>query len=469
MKLGFFSALAVIVTVAAGRPAMAQQLEQWPQGQRYVADEVVAVVGSSMLLLSDLRMAEDYVVQSYRERGYTGADPEAEALESMLLQKLLASQAALDSLEVNNGQVDAVTESRLKSLIQSKGSVKAVEEYFNRPIFSVRDYIRRRVVESELAQAMQNKVQADVTVSPAEVQKFVRRIPKDSLPMVPEQYVYAQIVKYPKSDDEAKMNVKEQLLALRDRIMKGTSFTALARMYSEDQGSAMRGGEMEPQPKEGFVAPFADALASLKPGQVSEIVETEFGYHIIQLLDVNDNLYHCRHILMRVRFDPEERARALSLLDSVVHQLRVDSLYFEDAVKRFSDDVKSKQSGGVVINSVYDAYNMPRLKTNKFFRDELGMDYHYLRNLEPGQMSDAFESVDQQNLNELVKFVKLVEVIPAHTATFEDDYTQLEEIALMQKKQQVFQEWVDKMIDKMYVKIEPPYDKIVLKNSHWRK
>ncbi len=217
------------------------------------------------------------------------------------------------------------------------------------------------------------------------------------------------------------------------------------------------------------MSPFAEALEALKPGQVSEIVETEFGYHIIELLDVDGDLYHCRHILMRVRFDPEDRERALTLLDSVVHKVRVDSLSFDDAVKRFSDDVKSKQSGGVVANSTYDMYNIPRLKTNRFIRDELGIDYEYLRGLQPGQMSDAFESIDQTNMNELVKFVKLVELIPAHVATFEDDYTQLEDLAVSVKKQEIFDRWLDKKIDEMYVKIEAPYDKIKLSNPRWNK
>ncbi|MDE6483342.1 MAG: peptidylprolyl isomerase [Rikenellaceae bacterium] len=465
----YMKSILALALVTCCSSAMAQQIDPWPTSQRYVADEVVAVVGSSMVLLSDLRMAEDYIKQSYIERGYTGADPEAEALETILVQKLLASQAAIDSLTVNTSQVDDQVEAQIDAYVRSKGSVKAVEEYFNRPIFSVRDHLRRRLTESEMARAMKNKVEEGATVTPSEVLKFVRHIPKDSLPVVPDQYVYAQVVKYPSNDDDAKLNVKEQLLSLRDRIMKGTSFAALARMYSEDYASASRGGEMDPQSKDGFVSPFAEALEALKPGQVSEIVETEFGYHIIELLDVDGDLYHCRHILMRVRFDPEDRERALTLLDSVVHQVRVDSLSFDDAVKRYSDDVKSKQSGGIVANSTYDMYNIPRLKTNRFFRDELGIDYEYLRGLEPGQMSDAFESIDQTNMNELVKFVKLVELIPSHVATFEDDYTQLEDLAVSVKKQEIFDRWLDRKIDEMYVKIEAPYDRIKLSNPRWKK
>lgn len=470
MKINFVkTSLVAAALLCCAKPIMAQDTIQWPESQRYVADEIVAVVGSSMLLLSDLRMAEDYVKQSSIEQGFSSTNPEGDAFESMLTQKLLASQAAIDSLEVNQSQVDAQVDAQMKALIASKGSVKAVEEYFNRPIFSVRDYFRRRATESEMARAMRNKIQEGVTVTPEEVSKFIKSIPKDSLPMIPEQYIYAQIVRYPNSDEDAKLNVKERLLELRERIMKGTNFAALARMYSEDPVSAARGGEMDPQPKEGFVAPFADALAALKPGQVSEIVETEFGYHIIELIDVKDNLYHCRHILMRVRFEPEERAEAIELLDSVAHKIRVDSLNFDDAVKRFTQDDKTKQSNGVVINTLYDMYSMPRLKSNKFFRDELGLDYEYLRNLKPGELSDAFETIDTQNMNEMIKIVKLVEIIPAHVASFEEDYIQIEDMAIAKKKQEKFDEWLNEKIDRMYVKIEPPYDQIVLKNPRWHK
>ena len=159
--IGYILAVAVC---ACHCPAVAQQIDQWPASQRYVADEVVAVVGSSMVLLSDLRMAEDYIKQSYIERGYTGADPEAEALETILVQKLLASQAAIDSLTINTSQVDDQVEAQLDAYVRSKGSVKAVEDYFNRPIFSVRDHLRRRLTESEMARAMKNKVEEDRTV-----------------------------------------------------------------------------------------------------------------------------------------------------------------------------------------------------------------------------------------------------------------------------------------------------------------
>lgn len=433
----------------------------------YIADEVVAVVGSSMILLSELKMAEEYIQKGYIQRGYTGADPRSEALEALLLQKLLATQAALDSLPVNNNSVEAETDGRLDMLIKEKGTVKEVERFFNKPIFSVRDYIRRKVMESDMARSMQQKVEGEVKMSPADVSRYIKTIDKDSLPIIPEQYVYAQIVKYPIMDDNARMNVKEQLLDIRDRITKGTSFAALARMYSEDPGSAMRGGEMDPQPRESFVGAFSDALAALKPGQISEIVETEFGFHIIQLIDKNDNLYHCRHILLRVKFDGEQRAAAVSLLDSIAHKIRVDSLAFEDAVERYSDDKDSRQSKGVVINSVYERYGA-RMKSKRFFKDELGPDYERLRTLSPGQHTDAFESMDTK-LVEVIKVIKLVEVIPSHIATLKEDYAQLEDITLGQKKSEVFAQWLDKKIDLMYIKIEDGYRDIPLKNNKWKK
>lgn len=462
-KIGLISAL---VVMGLSKTAFSQAQDSVVR-QKYVADEVVAVVGSSMVLLSDLKLTEVFIEDSYKERGYTGRDAHSEAFEALLVQKLLAARAAIDSVEVNQSSVFQQTEQQLSQIINQHGSVKNVENYYNRPIFSVREYIKDRVTESELARSMQNEVKAKVVLTPIEISKYYKGIDKDSLPIVPEQYIYSQIMRVAPQSDEARMNVKESLLAIRDRILKGSSFQAMARMYSEDPSSASRGGEMEPQVKESFVSSFAEALTTLKPGQISEVIETEFGFHIIQLIDVNNNLYHCRHILLKVKFSPEDLQSAVRVMDSVASKIRTDSLSFASAVEQFSEDDKSKQSQGVVANRNYEQYGA-RMMSNKFFKDEIGIDYEKLRYLKPGQVSSAFITYDDK-LNEVVKVVKLDEIIPSHIANLKEDYTLLEDRALKFKQEEYFNEWLNGKIAEMYVKIEDKYKDIPLSNKAWLK
>ncbi|HIS34194.1 MAG TPA: peptidylprolyl isomerase [Candidatus Avirikenella pullistercoris] len=460
--------LVLFLIFSIGGIGVVRAQEEQPQRERYIADEIVAVVGNSMILLSELKVAEAYLAEEYQARGYTGANPEGEALEALLMQKLLASQAAIDSITVNQSTINAETERRIQQFIADRGSAKAVEEYFHKPIFSVRDQIRRSIQEQQMALNMRQSIQEDVTMTPSDVAKYVKQIDKDSMPVVPEQYVYAQIVKYPPQTDEARLNVKEQLLDLRNRILNGANFAALARMYSEDVGSAIRGGEMDPQPKESFVAPFAEALSALKPGQVSEIVETEFGFHIIELIDNDNGLYHCRHILMKVKFDGEQKAQAVAQLDSLVKEINEGNITFEEAAVKYSDDEESALNEGIVVNKTMEMYG-PRMKSNRFYREALGPDYEYIKNLKVGDISKVFESYDNK-LDESVKVIKLVEYIPAHSANLKEDYSLLEEYTLGQKKEEVFQEWLNKKIAEMFVRIEEPYrSTIKLENTNWLK
>ncbi|MFR4026216.1 MAG: peptidylprolyl isomerase [Alistipes indistinctus] len=204
-----------------------------------------------------------------------------EALETLIEQKILYNQAQIDSLNIDTGDIAIMVENTLSQEIAEKGSQAAVELYYHKPIFDIRSDLQERYEEMRYAGRMRQEIRSKSSVTSGEVERFFKHLPKDSLPIIPEQYVYSQIVRYPPSTEDAKFRTRERMLELRERIMNGTKFEVLARMYSEDPGSAIRGGEMDPMPKESFVQPFADALAKLKPGQISEVVETEFGYHLI--------------------------------------------------------------------------------------------------------------------------------------------------------------------------------------------
>ena len=251
------------------------------QKRQVMLDRVVAVVGGSSILWSEVDEYAGELVEQRRQQGYTSdRDPHDEALEQLLMQKLLFNQALIDSVDVSYSGIAQRVEAHLQALIDDAGSIAALETKQHMPIFNVREMLRQRYEEQAYAQAMQSSVVGKIKVIPGEVERYYKKTDPDSLPTIPEQYVYAQITRFPASIKEAKQRTKERLLDMRERIIKGqTRFDIMARMYSMD-GSAISGGELDPQPLDGFVRQFADALADLKPGQVSEVVETQYGYHL---------------------------------------------------------------------------------------------------------------------------------------------------------------------------------------------
>lgn len=457
----------IIAAIAAGLMTSATTARAQERRQ-VMLDEVVAVVGGSAILHSEVTEYAEALIAQQRQMGYTSdRNPMSEALEALLEQKLLYNQALIDSVEINSADIASRIESYLQMLIEEAGGITELEVKEHMPIFTYREMLRTRYEEQAYAQAMQMEVVNKVKVVPGEVEKYYKSIDKDSLPIIGEQYVYAHITKLPASLKDAQQRTKERLLDMRERVIKGeTKFSTLARMYSVD-GSAMYGGEMEPGPSSMYVRPFAEALEKLKPGQVSEIVETEFGFHIIELIDKKGDNYHCRHILIRPSFTRDELMQPARELDSIARLIRLDSLTFEDAALRFSDDASSRNNGGIVSNhdilTRQGVYDGARLTATRFLKEDFGQmhgksleDYNALMRLKVGEISNSFQTTDM-NGNQMSKIVKLVQIIPPHTASLEDDYIRIEEMALKHKQEKVYRKWLHDKIDGMYVYIDPKY------------
>ena len=472
----------ILYTIAAivAFGLMANDCAAQQQRRQVMLDKVVAVVGGSSILHSEVAEYAEALVAQRRQMGYTSdRDPMNEALEALLEQKLLYNQALIDSVDIDNSGIASRIEEYLQTLITEAGGIAELEAKEHMPIFTYREMIRSRYEEQAYAEAMRNSIVGKITVVPGEVERFYKRVDKDSLPVIGEQYVYAHITKFPASLKEAQQRTKERLLDMRERIITGqTKFSVLARMYSLD-GSAIYGGEMEPMPAQYFVRPFAEALEKLKPGQISEIVETEFGFHIIELIEKRGDVYRCRHILLRPTFTYEELAQPANELDSIARLIRMDSLSFDAAALRHSDDVISKYNGGIVSNSDVLArmggYGGARLTATRFLKEDFSAqggksldDYAALMRLKVGEVSDSFNTTDLMG-NQMSKIVKLVEIIPAHTATLEDDYIRLEEMALQQKQESVYREWLTSKIAAMYVYIDPEYRSDEFENKEWIK
>ena len=469
MKKVLLTALAVVL---AGAGLYAEK--------RFVMlDKVVAVVGNSSIMHSEVEQTAQQLVEARRAEGYTSdRDPKNEALEQLLMQKLLYNQALIDSVEISTADVVQRVEARVQQMTEEAGSVIELERQSHMPVYHIRELLRRQIEEQAYAGAMQQQVIGKVKVVPGEVEYFYNNTEKSELPIIAEQYVYAHITKYPEGMEQAKRRTRERLLDMRERIVTGKAqFSTLARMYSVD-GAAIRGGELEPTTLQGWVKPFADAVEELKPGQVSEVVETQFGLHIVQMIDKRGSLYHCRHIVLRPTFTTDEIIAPMLKLDSIANLIRKDSLTFEAAALAHSDDKYSKQNGGIVTNhdmlEHYSAFDA-KLTATKFLKEDFGVgggrsidDYNAIRYMKKGDISSAFRTSDM-NGNEMCKIVKLLDIIPAHNATLDEDYLRLEQIALEQKQEKVFQQWLDTKIEAMYIYIAPEYRQGEFVNKSWVK
>ena len=345
------------------------------QKQQVTLDRVVAVVGGSAILHSEVSEYANLLVTQRRMEGYTSdRDPMNEALEALMTQRLLYNQAQIDSVDINTGEISSRVEAQVKQMIADEdGSMLQLEAKHHMPIFNIRENLRHRYEEQAYAAMMRNEVMSKVTVTPGDVDRYYQSIPKDSLPIIADQYVYAQITRFPKSMAEAKQRTREQLLELRERAITGqTRFETLARMYSQDPGTMMRGGEMEPATLNELDPAFGDALEQLKPGQISEVVESQFGVHSIQLLDQKGDRYHFRHILLLPIYTTSELASVARELDSIGRLIRADSISFEQAALKFSDDASSKMNGGIVSNHDFleRTYADAKMTVTKFLRED---------------------------------------------------------------------------------------------------
>ena len=458
-KKKIFAVLATVAVLMSAGVLTAQK-------RQVVLDRVVAVVGSSAVLYSEVAEYADMLVEQRRQQGFTSdRDPMNESLEMLMRQKLLYNQALLDSLAPPT--VETYVEDQMQSMIAEAGSIAALEARQHMAIFNYREIIRQRITEQEYARSMQQDVISNITITPGEVENYYKELKEDELPLVPEQYVYAQIVRFPSSQEDAKRRTRERLLEMRERIISGkSSMAVLARTYSLDPGSAMRGGELTPGPLSQLTRPYADALEKLKPGQISEVVESEFGFHIIELIDEPKNgLYHSRHILLRPTYTTEELVEPANFLDSIAKLIRKDSITFEKAALEFSEDKLTRMNGGLVTN--HDLlmsslqYANVKYTATKFRREDFGEgkslhDYIALTKLKEGEVSDAYMSEDLRG-NEHSKIVKLLQIIPTHTASLEEDYSAIEEMALSEKQDKAFKKWLAEKIDGLYVYISPEF------------
>jgi len=369
-----FSILCLASLIFSGSVNMLQA--QQPQ----LVDQIVAVVGQNMILESTLEA--EYL--RFRMQGTiqgSAASIKCQILESLLYEKLLLNQAELDSVEVTEGQVEQAMDQRLRYFINQFGSQEKLEEFYDKSIIEIKDEFREQVRNQLKVETVQQDITANVSLSPSEVRSFFKKIPRDSIPLINSEVQIGQIVRLPPVTMEQKIEVKEGLRELRRRITEGESFATLAILYSEDPGSASKGGELGFYSRGELYPEFEAAAWRLKEDEVSDIVETEAGFHIIQLIERQAEYINVRHILIKTKVSPVELNAAREELDSIASLIRDETMTFEEAVREYSDD-PGKYTGGMLINM--------RSGTTTFEMDELEPQVSFvIDKLEVGEISNA--------------------------------------------------------------------------------
>jgi len=429
--------IAVLVTALALATGMS--------AQPLVIDRVVAVVGDFNVLQSDI---EQQYLQYKMSGSYVPPDIRCDIFNQLIEQKLLMSQAKIDSVEVGPDQVELQMEARLDYFISQFGSEEEMEAYFNKSIFDIKDDLRDAIHEQMVTGQVQSSITEDVTTTPSEVKEFYRSLPPDSIPYINTEVKLAQIVAYPSYSEEALFEVKERLLELRRRVQEGEDFGTLAILYSEGP-TASRRGELGFMMRSELDKAYADAAWALKPGQVSKIVESSFGYHIIQMIERRGDRANTRHILMKPKADANAKQKAIYKLDSLLALIRTDSLSFDLAAKRHSEDEKTSVNGGLLVN--------PQTMAATFELDELPTkDYYMIRNLEVGATTEPYETVDH-NQKTCFKILLLKNRIEPHRANLRQDYLLLQEMALRKKNMEVMDQWVEEKKSNTYIRIDASF------------
>jgi peptidyl-prolyl cis-trans isomerase SurA len=425
-------------------------------GQPKILDRVIAIVGDYKVLQSDI---ESLYLQYQAENTSYEGDLKCMILEDLMAQNLLLNQAKIDSIVVSESQVDMQLEARLDYFINQIGSQERLEQYFKKTILEIKEDFRGPIRDQLITQEMRNNITADVTVTPSEVRQFFNKLPEDSIPFIDAKIEINQIVLFPPYSDEATLEVRERLLDLRKRITAGENFATLAVLYSEHPSSP-KGGEMGFMGRAEMDPDYAKAAFSLKKGQVSNIVQTAMGFHIIQLIDRRDERINTRQILLKPKIDQAEIQKTISKLDSIASLIRNDSIPFEMAARYISEDIKTNVNGGLMVN--------PSDNSTMFGLDELQpAEYEVLRNMSVGDISKPFEAKDE-NAKTVYKIMKISKSTKPHKANIKEDYILLQAIALNAKKQNVLKDWLDEKIRTTYIHIDGSFMNCEFANQAWK-
>lgn len=414
--------------------------------QGVLIDEVVANVGDNVILMSDI---ESQYVQ-YRMQGNidNAAEIRCQILDNLLFQKLLLTQAQLDSVVITDARVQSELDRRLRYYISQFGSKEKFEEFYNKSIVEIKEEFREIIRDQLMTEEVQQKITINVKVTPSEVKSFYRKIPSDSLPLINMEYQIGQIVRKPEISQNELDLAREKIKTIRDRVIAGENFETLAVLYSEDPGSAKDGGFIGTVGRGDTYPEFEAAAFNLKNGEMSEIIKSEAGYHIIQMIQRKGDYIDVRHILIRPKVDPYDLQDAYQFLDSIANLVKSDTTSFEDAVRLHSDD-PNKVNGGMLIN--------PMTGSTWYGADELDPQVFFvIDKMEVGEISGAVKMTTEEG-TDAFRILYLKSRTTPHRANLKDDYNKIQQWAQQEKEANALAKWVRTRAEKTYVSVDEKY------------
>ena len=425
-----------------------------------IVDEVIWVVGDEAILKSDV---EAMRLQSEQEGVRWTRDPDCAIPEQIAVQKLFLNQAITDSVEVTEAEITQGVEQYLERMISMIGSREKLEEYQKKSMSQIRADLRETYRENQLVQGMQHKLTKDITVSPAEVRRYFQNMPQDSIPFVPTEVEVQIITQTPRIEQEEINRVKEELRDYTDRINKGeSSFQTLARLYSEDPGTARRGGELDYTGRGMLDPAFAAVAFNLTdPKKISKIVESEFGFHIIQLIDKRGDKIKVRHILRKPVVSDDAITKALARLDSIRNDIVEEKFTFEAGASLLSDDKDTRNNHGLMANVTQDG------RTSRFKLADLPSEVaKAVDRMKVGEISTPFEMINERGKT-VCAIVKLKSRTEGHKATITEDFQVLKNVVLAKRREQVLHDWVVNRIKSTYVRINDRYRNCDFEYEGW--
>ncbi len=444
--------------------ATATQAQESTGSAKSIVDEVIWVVGDEAILLSDVERVRT-------QMGRVNGNPYCVIPENLAVQKLFIHQAEIDSIEANEETVNRYVEAQINDWIQTAGSKEKLEEYRNMTLTQIREETHDLVRNNQLMRQVREHLTKDIKVTPAEVRHYFKDMPEDSLPLIPTQVEVELLAEHPKIQQEEVDRIKGLLRDYTERINSGEmSFAVMARMFSEDVESARQGGEMDYMSKAELDPAFANVAWSLTdPKKVSKIVESQYGYHIIQLVDKRGDKLKLRHILKRPKVDAKDIDAALLRLDSITMDIRNGKFTFEDAASVLSDDKDSRNNRGLMFNVVYDEVSEERIRTSRFKMGELPAEIaRVVEGLDVGEISKPFTMIDKAG-KEQCCVIKLKSRIKAHPATVTEDFQVLSQIVRNRRSEEFLDNWIREKQRTTYVRINPEWVSCEFKYPGWIK
>ena len=458
IRMGMLALLTTAFTnlMATGLPVDSIAVE----GGKSVVDEVIWVVGDEAILKSDVEaMRKQAEEEGTRWKG----DPDCAIPEQLAVQKLYLHQAAIDSIEVTDAEISADVEQYLDYWTNLAGSREKLEEYKKATISQLRNELRDALRDRKTMQKMREQLVKDITVSPAEVRRYFKDLPADSIPFVPTEVEVQILTQMPRIEPEEINRVKDELREYTDRVNKGeASFATLARLYSEDPGTARRGGELDYTGRGMLDPAFAAVAFNLTdPKTVSKIVESEFGYHIIQLIDKRGDKVKVRHILRKPQVSSDAMTKAMERLDSIRTDIVDGKFTFEAGASVISDDKDTRNNYGLMANVMDGA------RTSKFRMQDLPSEVaRAVEKMEIGDVSAPFEMIDGKGKS-LCAIVKLKNRVNGHKATITEDFQVMKDVVLNKRREEVLHEWVVDKIKSTYVRINDKYKNCDFEYQGW--